>query len=90
MKQLFRCDYCDFTGTEQEVCKHERECPKNHTLKGCMTCKHCSQMATYVTCKLGKEIEEGKYIVNCSSYDRGEPSDDSPFSKIVGKLFGGL
>lgn len=90
MKQLFRCDFCDFTGTEQEVSEHEKECAKNPTLKSCMTCKHCRKMITYVTCKLGKEIEEGKYIINCSYYERGKPSEDSPFGKVFGNLFGGI
>lgn len=90
MKQLFRCDYCDFTGTKQEVSKHEKECIKNPNLKSCITCKHCSNWITGVKCKLNKEIEEGKYIQHCSIYEQGEPSMDSPFGQVFGNLFGGL
>jgi hypothetical protein len=87
MKKLYRCEYCDFTGDEHEVEKHERECIHNYKNKGCYTCKHCSSMMTYVNCKLGKDVPEGKYICNCSLWEKGEPSDDSPFAQLFGGIF---
>jgi hypothetical protein len=42
MKPLFRCDYCDFTGVEEEVIKHEETCMHNHTRRSCSTCKHAT------------------------------------------------
>ena len=40
MKQLFRCDYCDQTGTAEEIEKHEVRCIHNYTKRSCLTCKH--------------------------------------------------
>jgi hypothetical protein len=73
MKPIYRCEYCDFTGTEEEVQKHEEECVKNYNKKGCLTCKHCSTDGLKtVKCKEGVEIPEGKYITGCSNHEVGE------------------
>ena len=87
MIQLYRCSYCDFTGSMAEVATHEKECYKNSNNKGCLTCKNCSSMLTYVTCKKNRSIPEGKSIQQCSLYEQGEPSNDSPFAKLFGNLF---
>ena len=33
MKPIYRCEYCDFTGIEEDVLKHEETCNKNYNLK---------------------------------------------------------
>lgn len=73
MKPIYRCEYCDFTGTEEEVLKHEEDCAKNYHLKGCYTCKHCSTDGfKTVKCKSGTEIPEGKYVKGCPNHEVGE------------------
>lgn len=90
MVALYRCSYCDFIGSMEEVAAHEVECFKNPNNRGCMTCAHCSKMMTYVKCKKGKEIEEGKYIQQCPLYEDGQPTNDSIFGNLFGNLFDGV
>ena len=74
MKPIYRCEYCDVTGTEEEIRKHEEECIKNYNKKSCLTCKHCSTDGfKKIECKKGKEILEEKMYTNCSSHEVGEP-----------------
>lgn len=74
MKPIYRCEYCDVTGTEEEVQKHEEECIKNYNKKSCYTCKHCNTDGLKkVECKKGKEIPEGKYFERCPMHEVGEP-----------------
>lgn len=73
MKPIYRCEYCDVTGIEEEVYEHEKECPKNYNLKNCLTCKHCwTDGFRMVGCKKGKEIPEGKMMERCPDHEVGE------------------
>ena len=38
MKPLFRCEYCNKIGTEEELVKHENECINNYTKRSCNSC----------------------------------------------------
>ena len=40
MKPVFKCDYCDKMGTEEEIREHEEKCTENYDKKSCYTCKH--------------------------------------------------
>ena len=74
MKPVYRCDYCDVTGTEEEILKHEAECIKNPHNRGCFSCKHCETDGfKNVACKQGREIPDGKYVERCHLYEFGEP-----------------
>ena len=90
MKPVFRCDYCDKIGTEEEMKAHEAECSKNFNNKGCLTCKHCKMdtLAT-MTCVYGKEIPEGKQWLHCARHEKGEPEVIGT-AKVLADLFGGL
>ena len=33
MKPIYRCEYCDFTGIEEDVMKHEEACNKNYNYR---------------------------------------------------------
>ena len=95
MKQLYRCDYCDFTGTEEEVEKHEANCPDNYTLKSCLTCKYKQLNSTWdsVVCTCGKDVPEKSYIKYCNKYERSENNnleDGGGIGSIFGNLFGGV
>lgn len=40
MKPVFKCKYCTFMGTEEQVRAHEDTCTNNYDKKSCFTCKH--------------------------------------------------
>jgi hypothetical protein len=91
MKPIFRCEYCDKLGTEEEITKHEAECIYNHTKKSCFTCKHAENKIIKFVCKLGKDIPEGKLFEYCPEYEWDEKEfairTASPFSNIFGGIF---
>ena len=37
MKPVFKCDYCQFMGTEEEVSEHEPKCFDNYDRRSCYT-----------------------------------------------------
>ena len=94
MKQLFRCDYCDYTGTAEEVATHEETCIHNYNKKSCWTCKHaCKHQLVNFKCQAGQEIPEGKYIENCNRYenDGKDYTKQSAAKSLFGRTgFGGL
>lgn len=88
MKPVFKCDYCNFMGTEEEVKEHEPKCFDNYNRKSCFTCKHKSwKNAKQYKCACGIEIPEDKIWEFCSQYEREEvPKND--VGNIFGHLFG--
>ena len=87
MRPLYRCDYCDFTGTEDEVKSHEEGCIKNHTLKGCFTCAHCNTDGfSSITCMAGRDIPDGHMIQGCYLYAKGSV-EVSGIMKVFSDLF---
>lgn len=87
MKPVFKCDYCDFMGTEKEVKKHEAECPENYTRRNCLTCKHRSYSGLGIKCAAGRDLPGGKMCEFCPKYERGEYKD--PLDAMIGMMFGG-
>ena len=85
MKVLYRCEYCNETGTEEEITEHETTCLSNYTKKSCFTCKHRSGF-TAMTCGNGKEIPKGKFFEQCSDYEWDEKDHATryPFSNLFG------
>lgn len=91
MKQLFRCEYCDKIGTEEEIREHEETCLWNHTKRTCYTCKHMETLFPKVKCKLDDtKIPEGKYIERCACYERDDKDHTKKTTNLFGGLFGGL
>ena len=87
MKLIYRCEYCDFTGIEEDVLKHEETCNKNYNLKSCLTCKHCSTDGIKkMECKQGKEIPEGKMFERCPLHEKGTP-EITGVMKMFGDMF---
>lgn len=73
MKPIYRCEYCNVTGTEEEILKHEEECLKNYNRKGCTTCKHCwTDGLKTAGCKKGREIPDGMTLEGCPDHEVGE------------------
>lgn len=89
MKPVFKCEYCKFMGTEEEVKKHETECVDNYDKRSCTSCKHrrtyCDPLR--FECENGECIPEGKMIENCGSYERKEKIE---YDNLFGDLFGGI
>lgn len=94
MKPVFKCDYCSFMGTEEEVKKHESTCVNNYDRKSCYTCQHkgmphmVNKLAKY-NCNKGIDIPEGKIVEFCVAYERKELSEN-PFVNLFGGMFGGF
>lgn len=92
MKQVFKCDYCKFMGTEEEVKEHEPICIDNYDRKSCYTCQHKGKLSMvnglikYECCK-EIDIPEGKIFEFCNSYERKEKIDN-PFGNIFNNIFG--
>jgi hypothetical protein len=72
MQQVFKCDYCKFMGTEQEVREHEVKCFDNYDRKSCFTCVHKIISGINYKCDCGKEIPEGQIFEFCDKYERKE------------------
>lgn len=76
MKPVFKCDYCKFMGTEEEVMEHEPQCTDNYDRKSCYTCAH-KQLTPNAKqwcyeCKIGNKIPEGKIFEFCPKYEKRE------------------
>lgn len=91
MKPVFKCEYCKFMGTEEEVKEHEPICTDNYDRKSCYTCVHKKleprNKQWLYKCKLGKEIPEGKIFEFCPQYERKE-KPDNPLDGLFGGIFG--
>lgn len=75
MKPVFKCEYCTFVGTEEEVKTHEDTCINNYNKKNCFTCKHKEYLSMrQIKCNEGKEVPENKIIENCEKYEQKEKS----------------
>ena len=89
MKPVFKCDYCDFMGTEEEVKEHEEKCTDNYDRCSCYTCEYRKYKSMIqFECANGIEIPEGQIFEFCDKYKR-KPKPDSPWSDLMGGLFGG-
>lgn len=92
MKPVFKCDYCNFMGIEEEVKKHEITCTDNYDKKSCYTCKYRKTKFTDGSMTFNCEvvdIPEGKFLEFCDSYERKEKSD-APFKELFRDIFGGM
>lgn len=89
MKPVFKCDYCKFMGTKEEVEKHELTCIDNYNRQNCYTCAHRKyKTVNQIECKCGKEIPEGKIVEFCSDYIRRERVNS--ISDVFDGIFGGF
>ena len=74
MKPVYKCEYCDKMGIEEEIREHEKDCFKNFNNKNCMTCKHCkTDGIKRMECICGIEIPEGKQFLHCDKHEKGKP-----------------
>ena len=86
MKPVFKCDYCNFMSTEDEVKKHEPSCYSNYDRKSCHTCEHKKHKSLKsIECACGKEVPDGKIYEFCEVYKRKEKA-----TNLVDEFFGAL
>lgn len=90
MKPVYRCEYCDHMGTQDELMKHEEDCFWNYNRKSCRTCKHADPNSAQYKCLKGVEIPDGCIMERCSEYEWDEKDMTKKPSSIFGGLFGGL
>ena len=88
MKQVYKCDYCSFMGTEEEVREHEPKCPENYDRRSCSTCKNRGRLRTEEAgikydCEKGKDIPVGKEYINCDSYEQKEKPIYEDFMRSI-------
>ena len=89
MKPVYKCEYCDYMGTEEKVKEHEITCMDNYDRRSCFTCKHKIHKSIHqYQCACGKEIPENKIFEFCPQYERGEKSDN-PLVNLFGDIFKG-
>lgn len=90
MKPVYKCEYCKFMGTEEEVKEHETTCVDNYDRQSCHTCanKRTNIVNGNVVynCTSGIDIPEGKFFEFCGSHIRKEKSSDI-LSGIFGDIF---
>lgn len=90
MKPVFKCEYCDFMGTEEKVKEHEPTCIDNYDRKSCYTCRHKDiKNIKQFSCACGNEIPENKIFEFCPQYERKE-KPEYPLTNLFGGLFGGI
>lgn len=73
MKQVWKCDFCLQTGTQEEIEVHEKDCSFNPANKTCWTCRFRYEEGAPISgfwneCELGKK---------CYSFDDEETPCDS-------------
>lgn len=91
MKPVYKCDYCSFMGTEDEVREHEPQCYENYDMKSCWTCKHRGKMTMEdklikYECEAGEDIPAGNIFQHCDLYERKEST--KTFGGLSNNLFG--
>ena len=91
MKPVFKCDYCQFMGTEEEVSKHEPRCFDNHDRRSCYTCVHRGELNMVngllnYKCKKCVPIPRGTILEFCESYERA-PKPDTPWFDATRGIF---
>ena len=75
MKPVYKCDYCNVTGTENFVRRHESECPDNPNLRTCCTCSNCDSIEMFgkflkFHCNSGIRVPGGYIVERCSRYNK--------------------
>lgn len=90
MKPVFKCDYCKFVGTEEEVKEHEQNCMCNYNRNSCHTCEYKEvdfnkNGKIIYKCKVDMDIPEGKIYEFCKSYK--EKKRSNYFDDLFGNIF---
>ena len=97
MKPVFKCDYCNFMGTEEAVAAHEPKCHENYDMKSCYTCIHRDGIKRIddewaYKCKAERDIPANSIYQFCPKYERKEKTTllDNIFTNGLFGGFGGF
>ena len=91
MKPVYKCDYCDHMGTEDDVREHEIKCFYNYDRKSCYTCKHRDSISLVrYKCLLDIDIPEKHIIEFCGKYEQNEKGQPKTADDIFSNFFGGF
>lgn len=77
MKPVYKCDYCSFMGTAEEVKEHEQQCTENYDMMNCFTCKHRGKICMEngkikYECEKGIDVPAGCVNAFCKGYEQKE------------------
>ncbi len=53
MKEVFKCDYCNYIGTAEEVAEHEKVCLNNPDVKCCYNCQYAYENPYIISAGFG-------------------------------------
>lgn len=90
MKPLYKCDFCDMTGTEENVYIHEATCINNPKRKSCQYCtnkktKFINGSGITYLCDF-KDIPEEQQYINCDKFAL-KKMNVFPIDDIFGSFF---
>lgn len=72
MKEVFKCDYCNYIGTKEEVKEHERKCLSNPDVKCCYNCQYAYRSPYIIS--VGFEKPTHSYICMYKPYMEYKPN----------------
>jgi len=87
MKPLYKCDWCDHTGTKLEMRDHEATCVYNKNLRHCFTCGFNSGVFGMVKCDKGVELPKGQYVRYCNLWEEKEQDPNLSETDSILKMF---
>ena len=71
MKEVFKCDYCNYIGTAEEVTEHEKVCLNNPEVKCCYNCQYAWQSSCITSAGFGDSTP--LYICMYRPYTKYDP-----------------
>lgn len=66
MKEVFKCDYCNYIGTAEDVAEHEKVCLNNPDVKCCYNCQYAHKRGYIISGLLSPDM------YTCSHHDATE------------------
>lgn len=86
MKEVFKCDYCNYIGTKEAVEEHEKVCIGNPDVKCCYNCRYACKRGYIISGSLSPDMYMCSYRVTTkldktTFYISGEPLPDEEICK---------
>ena len=69
MKQVFKCDYCNFMGIQDVVAEHEKTCTSNPKCICCSNCRY-KRGTIFQSCVKGRSTPLLTNIYNCPDFEK--------------------
>ena len=86
MKPLFRCEYCDKIGVEEEIIQHEQTCINNYTKRSCYTCLHAEVTEHQIPTKVCTVCGRIDYVDKDPKYYVRKEVPNLPFRAYTDEL----